>query len=189
MKILAAALLCGPLLSCSIVTSKQPVGARPVDFTAFKLEGAWKEDGEEAGETFGLSVKDSQKGTVVLSQGDDESEVVIRQSGQTVFANVFDKDSAEYAWVKIELEGNTLRMLHPDVDRFADLVRQNKIPGKVTQQKNITKEGVVIPGSLHVTLNDPSGRWVESLVSGTFGDPFVNDDVTTWQRGRGPIIP
>ena len=171
-----------------MVVSKQPVGDHPVDFRKVKLEGTWAKDGnEEHAEDYAFVIKDRKKGTMVVFDGDDEHEIIVRQTGDTVFVNLKEKEEDHYAWGVLVLKANRFHVLMPDADEFSALLRQERVPGIIIQEEDIDPDGNIVRSGATIIVDDPSGKWVNHLVAGKLGDPFVHEDPETFKRVRGPL--
>lgn len=171
MKILASLLSLFLCASCTTVVSKQPVGSKPVNVEKAGLTGTWINDN---GERSVFVMKDPAKGSLVIMDKDDEQEILVRQTGKVLFANLKDEKEDYYAWAELKLVDDRLRIRIPDFDKFAKLIGEKKLKARIIQDDRIVGEKVV--DSTDIVIDDAKGTWVEMLAAGKLGDVYDKDD-------------
>ena len=149
----AAAFSLCTLISCSTVTSINPIG-RPfeTDLSA-ELTGSWMgSEGNQleihcdrAGKlTFAVTEWKEDQGTFVLETGDG----VLRSIGDRVFFNFVENQETErpaYSFLLLRVTDGQLIVWLPDVDQFRTLVEGEKLAGDLEEGSQTTN--VVLTGS------------------------------------------
>ena len=169
------ALLLSLAAGCSAVYAPAPVGERPHAAAPDEWEGVWIHgDGAVA-----VSVVDETNGTIRLGwiEAGDEMErktldVVLRESGDWVFASARDpeKDGSPWLWGRLKKDGARALLWAPDTGRFRALVEQGALPGSVGE-----KDGEVLLGELR-----PADY--EAIRAGANGVLFDWDDPILFRR-------
>lgn len=171
---LALALLLGA--GCSVVSVPRPVGEKPHVLVAADWEGTWV-----MGKSIGkVKVVDAAAGRLQLVGLDDEDikprlvnhTVFITESGSTLFASLrndeADAAAKPYVWARVRHEADQVLAWWPDVERFCELVRAGKLPGKVD-------------GS-NALLDHLTSAHLAALVSGELGPVFDSDSPAVFRR-------
>ena len=166
-----------------MVTSVQPVGAKPVDFAKVQIEGTWLDDD---GTETALIIKDRATGTMSYFADEEEIEIIVRQTHGMVFANLREEGEKHYSWCAIELDGDQLSVRMPDADSFAALIEKGAVPGKVLKtEEMIENQGAPFKVSnTTIVLDDPTGKWVELLAGGKLDAPWDKESSGTLRRIR-----
>jgi hypothetical protein len=181
-------LSCSVLGACSTVSSPVPLGSEPAALDPAAWEGAWSNpDG-----TLEITVTDATNGLARMIFEEDgekqELNLVVRQSGEWIFANVTEEDfddsqgldgegdgdsesGESYLWVRVKLKSGAIIAWDPDAEAFAELVSAGVLPGSVN-------EGDVVLGAL-------SPEHYEIITSGSHGVLMNWDEPAILYRVQG----
>ena len=171
-------LLAGMLITgCSSVMSTRPVGEAPLALVSEEWSGTWTDSegflevrvvDPEAGRIEAAWIETHDSGFEL-----ERVEVSLRSGGDAVFANVLesandDGDAAEtveggagdeaaplFAFVRVAREGDKLVLWWPEVEAFRELVEAGKLPGKVTDGKDVVLDQLS-SGQLGLLTSDDS---------------------------------
>jgi hypothetical protein len=134
---------------CNAVVSTVPVGNQPATLNPEEWEGIWY---HPQGSTT-IAVADPQHGILeVAFVGKDPNlggrltfktlRVLVRTSDKWLFFNFRGENPVDpnYLWgrLQIDMEGRRILAWFPRADKFAQLVREGILPGKVDEKGNVT---------------------------------------------------
>jgi hypothetical protein len=134
---------------CNAVVSVVPVGQQPAVVNPDEWEGVWYHPQG----TITIAVADPYQGILeVGAVGKDPNlagrlglktiRVLVRSSDKWLFFSFRGDNPAEphYLWgrVQIDMEGKRILAWFPRPERFAQLVREGLLPGKVDEKGNVT---------------------------------------------------
>jgi len=166
----ALALLC---TGCTGVYVSRPIGDQPHALVPADWEGTWTlgkgalvaHVTDAAGGKLHYSVTSVRDGAFATTT----TEVVVRESGGWLFANIPDESNPErYEWARVKMANGQIFVWRPDQEAFRALVQGGKLKGQL-----IDKD---------VTLEPLSAEQMKALTTGALGAPFKWDEPFVFHR-------
>jgi hypothetical protein len=162
MAILALAFLAG----CNAVYTSTPMGESVVQLSEDEWQGTWLH--HEIVLT--TTVRDAESGRLQAAWVERDAdgaklevfEGTVRASGDWVFANLEeqgDDGKSRYLWLRIDKSPGRFTAWTPDIERFRAMVEEEKLPGVVDEDNNVTL-GEIGPEHLEM-INDPATRLLD----------------------------
>ncbi len=172
-KLLVVGFIAFMMYGCGNVFVSQPIGQKPYKVEAEDWEGTWfNPDGSSST----IKVLDGENGILEIAWIEDSDntlklesyEVYLRDSGQWILGSMKVKDNSDkdsYFWGRIEKEERQIIFWRPDLDKFENLVKEGKLPGKINAYNVIL--GDLKPEHLEIITSEDSGVlfcWDKPLV-------------------------
>jgi len=173
------------LASCTTVTVNKPVGEIPLKLDADEWEGSWGKmnDGEwidisRPEEIVGLPTKVMAGDEGILQfteieKGEERTfNIFLHRSGKWSFLSIKpadQEDDEDYLWGRMKKEKNLVMIWLPDPEKFAALVKDGTLPGKVSKGGD-------------VSLVDLNKEHYEMFSKEEFGLLFVWDEPMIYYR-------
>lgn len=158
------------LTGCSSVSVKQPFGQPASEGITQKLSGAWQLDEQVVhiatvdGETVRIALLEYDEGVFELKQMD----AIVREVNGMHFVFIRgEKPGDDYGFAQLVAKGkaDNLVVYGPNVEMFAELVRDGKLNGEVVRDKHAT----------NVNLADAKTQ-LEELIGGENGGSYFKTD-------------
>ncbi len=168
---------------CNVVESVAPIGEKPAALKPEEIEGEWYHpDG-----TLTISILDPGNGLVEIGSIKKDAQaagrlkleterVLVRSFNDWLFFNIRQKDperKGAYLWGRVKIEPKRLLVWFPNPKKFADLVRTDKIPGRVDDKGNVILWELE-PSHLELIASEPEGPmfiWDSPMVLFRRSDP------------------
>jgi hypothetical protein len=173
------------LPACELVESTVPMGFEPVAVSEEDWDGLWLGDegvvaitvtDEEAGElTASFLFRASRSATPPHEL--DNYHVIVRRSGDWLFANTHYEDSSDWLWMRVKLEGDQLIAWAPDPSAISALVSRGLLPGTIDDSG----------GGERIILDPLTPAQDELIRSGSEGMLMAWDDPMVLMRIRRSV--
>ena len=161
------------LTGCSAVYTTQPMGEKPCKIEAQDWDGTWIH--KEGSVT--MKVVDGENGLLRIAWTEpkegslafESHDVELRETGSWMFASTRDDSATEEPrclWACLKRDGKQVVVWLPDATKFKGLVRAQKLPGTIEEDRDVILENLE-PRHLSIIAGEQEGvlfTWDEPIV-------------------------